>query len=292
MELSFLIVTKNRPEELGFTLKILKSFIDLTVHEVLVYIDGCRRTEDIVPKYNWVKWTIGEKNIGASPARNKLYKKAKGKILIGLDDDAHPISKNFIAEVEKEFEKNSNLGIISFQEVRGIFESDLIALSHANQSESYLTSDFIGCGFAISREVYNKTNGFPIWIDIYGEEPALALEVLDLNFEILFKNSIIVNHRVDREKRSRQGKNYYRFEKQLRNSIRYFLVYYPNPFLKIIKLLVHNFKKYAIKDIHYFKLFCKVCVTTLFQLFRILKFRSPVHKKTLENKLKLRALKY
>lgn len=292
MQLSFLIVTKNRPNELKFTLNKLRSLLDLSKHEVLVFVDGCHETQKIIQRYHWVKWTMGEKSVGASPARNKLYKKAKGKILIGLDDDAHPISNNFIAEVEKEFEKNNKLGIISFQEVRGIYESDFIALGYAKQGESYLTSDFIGCGFAISNEVYNKTNGFPVWIDIYGEEPALALEVLDLNYEILFKNSIIVNHRVNRKKRMKQGKNYFRFEKQLRNSIRYFLVYYPNPILKIIKLLIHNFLKYAIKDIHYFKLFCKVCLSTIFQLFNILKFRKPVNKKTLKYKLNLRALKY
>ena len=103
MQISFLIVTKNRPEELAFTLDKLKSFIDASIHEVLVFIDGCPETEALVTCYDWVNWIVTNKSISASPARNALYKNAKGKIFIGLDDDAHPISDNFIVEIEKEF---------------------------------------------------------------------------------------------------------------------------------------------------------------------------------------------
>ncbi|TGV04425.1 glycosyltransferase family 2 protein [Flavivirga rizhaonensis] len=292
MELSFLIVTKNRPEELSFTLRKLKSLIDLTVHEVLVLIDNCKETEAIVQEYDWVNWEISNKSISASPARNILYKKAKGNIFIGLDDDAHPISQNFISSIENEFQNNENLGIIAFQEVRGLFDSDEIALKHIKQEEPFFTNDFVGCGFAIKKDVYNATNGFPKWMDIYGEEPALAIEVLDLEYQILYKGSIIVNHRVDVEKRKIQGRNYFRFEHQLKNSIRYFLVYYPNPIIKIIKLLIHNFRKYALSDFKYFRLFLKVCVSNLFQIFNILKFRSPVKKETLYKKRTLTSLKY
>ncbi|NEW78276.1 MAG: glycosyltransferase [Gelidibacter sp.] len=292
MKLSFLIVTKNRPEALTFTLNKLKSLIDLSIHEVLVLSDGCTKTEAFVSQFSWVNWTIKTKSVSASPARNALYKKAKGTIFIGLDDDAHPISDNFIEQIENEFVNNKNLGIIAFQEVRGIFESDAIALSKATQKNSYFTNDFVGCGFAIKKEVYNTTRGFPLWVDIYGEESALALEVLDLGCDITYNSAIIINHRVDVEKRKQQGRNYFRFEKQLQNSIRYYLVYYPTPFLKIAKLLIHNFKKYGIKDIQYFKLYFKVCFSTVFQLFEILKYRKPVKKNTLQKKISLQSLKY
>jgi hypothetical protein len=57
-----------------------------------------------------------------------------------------------------------------------------------------------------------KTNGFRTWIDIYGEEPCLSIEVLDLDFGHLYTNQVAVNHRVDGAKRKLQGKNYFRFE--------------------------------------------------------------------------------
>ncbi|MGB6269840.1 MAG: glycosyltransferase family 2 protein [Olleya sp.] len=292
MRISFLIVTKNRPEDLALTLNKLKSMLDLSIHEVLVFIDGCSKTEGITANFDWVHWTVSKQSISASPARHALYKKAKGNIFIGLDDDAHPLSPNFIKEVESTFEANKNLGIIAFQEVRGLFQSDETALNHSKNLEPYFTNDFVGCGFAIKKEVYDTTNGFPVWIDIYGEEPALALEVLDSGYSILFQPNIKVNHRIDVEKRKLQGRNYFRFERQLKNTIRYYLVYYPKPSKKVVKTLWHNFKKYALKDLTYFKSFAKVVFNTIFNLFKILKYRKPVKQQVITQKLNLKGLKY
>ena len=293
MELSILIVTKNRPEDLAITLNKLVSLIDLSFHEVLVFIDGCRKTELLIAKYPWVQWHFSSISLGASPARNKLYKKAKGKLFIGLDDDAHPISSDFIVRIQKVFLDYKTVGIIAFQEIRGVFLTDNEALKNAEpEVNCYSTNDFIGCGFAIKKEAYDNTNGFPVWIDIYGEESCLAIEVLDLGYEIRYENTIIVNHRVDKKKRLRQGGNYFRFEKQLKNTINYYLVYYPKPMRKIARLLFHNFKKYALKDHKYFQLFCKSIFITLKELNSVLKHRKPVDKRTLQKMETLKSIKY
>ncbi|MFD1294261.1 glycosyltransferase family 2 protein [Lutibacter holmesii] len=292
MQISFLIVTKNRPEDLALTLNKLKVLIDVSIHEVLVFIDGCSKTEVIIANFDWVKWIIVKDSISASPARCALYKKAKGTIFIGLDDDAHPLTPNLILQVEQAFTANTNLGIIAFQEVRGLFEADQVALKNSKTLESYFTNDFIGCGFAIKKDVYEATNGFPVWIDIYGEETAVALEVLDLGYDILYEPNIKVNHRIDGEKRKQQGRNYFRFGRQLKNTLRYYIVYYPNPTKKVIKTLWHNFKKYALKDWSYFKSFVVVVFSTPFKLPKILKYRQPVKSKTIKAILNLKPLKY
>jgi len=292
MQISFLIVTKNRPEDLALTLKKLKSLMDFSIHEVLVFIDGCSKTETITIDFDWVNWTVSKKSISASPARHILYKKAQGDLFVGLDDDAHPLSQNFISTIQARFSTNNNIGIIAFQEVRGVFISDEEALQQSKSIKSYYTNDFIGCGFAIKKEVYTATNGFPVWIDIYGEEPALALEVLDLGYQIIYDPRIIVNHRIDIEKRKLQGRNYFRFERQLNNAIRYYLVYYPKPIKKVLKTLLHNFKKYALTDIRYFKSFITVVFKVIINLFKILKFRQPVKQETIEKKQRLKGLNY
>lgn len=288
MQISFLIVTKNRPEALAFTLNKLKSQIDLAVHEVLVFIDGCPETEQIIAQFEWVHWNVSKKSISASPARNQLYKKAIGKIFIGLDDDAHPISAQLIEQVEALFNENESLGIVAFQEVKGIYASDAQALQQAKKGSSFLTNEFIGCGFAVRKSVYEATHGFPAWMTIYGEETAVSFEVLDLGFEILYANDLVVNHRVDRDKRALSGRNYYRFEHQLRNGLRLYFIYYPNPSYVMAKLLVHNFTKYALKNFHYFRLFFKVVFGFLFCLGSLFKLRKPIKKATL---VKARALK-
>lgn len=292
MQISFLIVTHNRPEELIFTLNKLKHLIDLAIHEVLVCIDGCDKTELLINNFNWVKWTVLKKSVGASPARQVLYKKAEGTIFIGLDDDAHPVSPNFISNVEAVFEKNENLGVVAFQEIRGFFDDDLLALQSSRSLKYHFTNEFVGCGFAITKEAYNSTNGFPVWMDIYGEETAVSIEVLDAGYDMLYAPDIKVNHRVNVKKRKKEEKNYFRFECLLKNTMAFYLVYYSNPYLKIVKTLYHNFAKYALTDFKYFKRFFSGCFSVLFNLKTILKYRKPVKKSTLLKKQNLKTLTF
>lgn len=294
MQTSILIVSKNRKKELEFTLKLLSQMLDFSIQEVLVFLDGC--TDDscvLKDKMDWVRWYSSEKSIGASAARHYLYPKARGEFLIGLDDDAHPLKIDFIEQTITIYQKNPNVGIISFQEIKGIFNSDEEALTKFEaKEEEYYCSDFIGCGFAIRKDVYGLTRGFPVWIDIYGEESCLAIEVLSKGFDIMYSNKIKVNHRVDREERKRMGQNYFRFGKQLKNTTYYYLVYYPFPLVKILKLYWHNFRKYALTDIKCFKIFFNVIFEVLLNISKILKYRKPINETIIYKMQYLSALKY
>lgn len=293
MEIAILIVTRNRPEELVITLDKLSCLLDLSLHEVLVFIDGCKQTESLIAQYPWVHWECSSISLGASPARNVLFKKGKGSIFIGLDDDAHPLSKDFITLTQKIFNEDKKVGIVAFQEVRGVFVDDQEARHHAASIiERYATNDFVGCGFAIRKDVYQQTNGFPVWIDIYGEESCVGIEVLDLGYEIRYDNTIVVNHRVDRVLRINQRRNYFRFEKQLKNTIYYYLVYFRNPFFKIAKLLFHNFKKYGMENRTYFQLFWKSVFCVIKEFSQVIKYRKPVQQSTLRKMNNLRGIKY
>ena len=291
MEISFLIVTKNRPEELQFTLNQLLRIFDAVHHEVLVFIDDCTATEKLQSQFNWVTWHVSNKSISASPARHFLYQKAQGEIFIGLDDDAHLISENPVKTITSYFKANQNLGILAFLEIKGLFENPEKELEYRDKEE-FQTTEFIGCGFAIRKNVYNKTNGFPTWIDIYGEETCLSIEVMDLDYDIYFTNQVAVNHRVDIQKRRQQGKNYFRFQKQLQNSFRIYIGYYPDPLFKILCLLWHNFKKYAIVDKIYFKLYCLAIANMIGSILMMIKIRKTMTAQTQKNLKNLKGISY
>ncbi len=289
MKISFLIVTRHRPEELSFTLNKLKQLIQPEIHEVLVFIDACPDTEQIVSHFQWVKWYRSQNHLGASPARNQLYQHATGMIWIGLDDDAHPIGDHFIERVLSRFRESEKTAIIAFQEVRGIFENDLVALKTAREGIPFHASEFVGCGFAIRKEVYQQTDGFPVWMDIYGEESALSLEVIDLGYDIIYDFSIMVNHRKDVVKRTLENKNYFRFEKQLVNVVKFYLVYYKKPIYFIVRALFHNFKKYAITDFTYLWRFLKAIFTILISLPETWAYRKPVENSSIKRFRSLKA---
>jgi len=280
---SVLIVSKNRKEELDKTLNILEGFIDKELHEIKVFLDGCTDSSlELEQKYPWVIWQVSEISLGASKARSILYASALGDLLFGFDDDSHPLQNNFIQLTKELFLENPKLGIIAFKEIKGKFENNVIPIEHENQD--ILVNDFLGCGFCVKREVYNSTRGFPVWIDIYGEEVCVALETLEKGYDILYTNKISVNHRVDVAFRKLQGANYFRFGKQLKNTSFFYLVYYPFPLLlkKIARLYFLNFKKYALQDKYYLKEYWKAAKINLLAIPKILKFRQTVSKETLK----------
>ena len=294
MRASIVIVSKNRKDDLALTLITLKSMIEFEEDEVLVFLDGCEdQSVLLIDQFNWVKWFTSDKSIGASGARHQLYPKAKGQFLIGLDDDAHPLHSDFIARTLSVFERYPTVGIVAFQEIKGVFISDQEVLNQVDSlTEEYITNEFIGCGFAIRTEAYNATNGFPVWIDIYGEESCVAIEVIAKGHDILYTNTIKVNHRVNVIERKKVGQNYFRFGKQLKNSTYYFLVYYPQPLSNILKLYWHNFNKYALRDIKCFKIFCSVSIEVLRGIPKVLPYRKPVSALILDKMRRVKGLRF
>lgn len=294
MQASILIVSKNRKEDLVKTLRIIDFLIDKSQVEVLVFLDGCSDgSEDLIQELNWVQFFVSGKSIGASAARHKIYPLANSEILIGLDDDAHPLNSNFISQIENLFNKNPNVGILAFEEIKGVFISDEEAFAQSeDKHKQFLCSEFIGCGFAMRKSVYDITNGFPVWIDIYGEESCLSIEVLAKGYDILYTNEIKINHRVNKEQRKLNKQNYFRFGKQLKNSTYYYLVYYPFPLIKILKLYRHNFIKYALTDANCFRIFFKIILEVCLNTPKVLKYRKPIDSSFIEKIKHLSAIKY
>lgn len=294
MQASILIVSKNRKHELLKTLRIIDSLIDRSQVEVLVFLDGCTdNSEFLVVELEWVRWFVSSKSIGASAARHQIYPLANAEILIGLDDDAHPLNKDFVNLTEILFQDNPNVAVLAFEEVKGVFATDSQAIEQSEKiAKQFFCADFIGCGFAIRKSAYMAINGFPIWIDIYGEESCVSIEIMAKGHDILYTNQVKINHRVNKEERKLKKQNYFRFGKQLKNSTYYFLVYYPIPFHGILKLYWHNFKKYALMDWEYFKIYFTTVFVALINTPRILKYRNPVDKNLILKMRSLSALKF
>ncbi|MDC0408573.1 glycosyltransferase, partial [Flavobacteriaceae bacterium] len=182
MKFSIIIVSHNRKEELKQTLDLINLIRDKSRCEIIVHLDGCSdSSHDLVSQYLDVNWTFSAEKIGASPSRNIAFNLAQGEIIIGLDDDSHPIDSDFFDTINDIFLNNEKVGILAMKEIRiPGWQGD--ELGQANSElEEYLTNEFIGCGFAIRREVYSQITGFPKWMSIYGEEACVSIQVLNIN---------------------------------------------------------------------------------------------------------------
>ena len=287
---SILIVTKNRVKDLDVTLKTLEKTTSRKDVEVLVLSDGCLESKSFLDtNYPLLKSFYLKKSIGASPARNALYKKAQGDYLIGLDDDSNFITDDYLIKIENIF-KNEKVGVVAFKEIKSLKLGKKLKFN----TESFYTNEFIGCGFCIKKQVYNQIRGFPMWMDIYGEEACVAIEVLDKGYKIFYTDAIAVHHRVDKSKRRLDNHDIFRFKKLLLNGNKYFLVYLPSIMLPkpLIKIFIHNFSKYALIDLKYFFAFLGVYLKLIIQMGYLLKNRRPVSKSTIMNKKQTKSLKF
>ncbi|PHR88838.1 MAG: family 2 glycosyl transferase [Leeuwenhoekiella sp.] len=287
LEASICIVSKNRKSELNKTLQWIDLNVDLNQTEVLICLDGCSDDSRLLAeKFSDFQWLVLQESIGASPARNKLYRRSKGAIIFGFDDDANPVEKDFICTAKNLFKSNPKVGILAFREIR-----DLTVLSECRNKVNieFLCREFIGCGFAIKREVYFKTNGFPTWMKIYGEESCVSVEVTDSGFDILFSSDLTVLHRVNLLTRKEQGHDEYRFKNQLINSSKFYLVYYPfrSWLFKLGGLYYHNFIKYAVLNRSFFFNFFQAGIATALFVLKLPKYRKVLQLDTLQKMIDL-----
>jgi GT2 family glycosyltransferase len=280
---SICIVSKNRSQELDRTLKILNVLTKDQSCEILVGLDGC--TDDslqLTNKYHHVKWSHWDTSVGASPARKIIFDKAQGDIIFGFDDDAHPLNPDFLVRTTAFFDQHPDAGVISFEEIKGIYSQDIEAMKEHKEDIVFKCSSFVGCGYAMKRKAYRETNGWPQWMKVYGEEGCLSLELLNLNYDIYYCSNISVNHRVNRKSRVNSGANKFRFEQQLINTVGFYLVYFPSRylFLKVIKLLYHNLIKYGLKDFKMLIVYLRAVSKIAASLPKFYRQRKVVSKET------------
>ncbi len=243
---SICIVTHNRKAELKLTLDKVLELID-TNTEVIVGLDGCTDgTNSLKSEFPNVIWIEFPKNIGASSARRLVYEKAKGDYIFGFDDDSHPVTGDFVKKTIQIFNNNPHLGILAFRIYNGLHlpEAQILDKGIGN---SYACSEFAGCGYAITRKAYLVSGGFPKWMHIYGEESYVSLKAFEKGYHCSYEPSILVHHRINKEARSSDGYQKFRFGLQLKNNLVLFLKLYPFPLniRSLIKCTFHNFFKYG-----------------------------------------------
>jgi GT2 family glycosyltransferase len=267
---SILIVTYNRRAELEQTLNVIQHLLEEEL-EVLVWDDASTdETLELAEKFSFVKWFSGKERVGGSKARSQLYVKARGKYLIGLDDDANPLDDNILEKVKLIFENEPATGLLAFRLYWGL-KTLTTEEKYKNPGKSFTAADFAACGFAIRREAFIFCGGFPKWMNIYGEETYLALRIYQNGYSIRYSPEILVQHRVDIKQRRQKERMQFWYYNQLLNMSRLYLLMFPlkvglNAFFRLYK---HNFLKYGITSWSLFRLSLKAMFKSLFDFPRL-----------------------
>lgn len=192
--ISVILITYGRKKELE---SCLDSILKQEYHDYeLIIVDNnedelisnylkelISRIKDKNENIDKVRYYIMNKNLGVTGGRNFGIKKAKGDILVFIDDDAFLENKNAFQKIHTDFFKDSQIGALSFKVVNYYSKKiERKEFPHKNKrlnpDKQFETSYFIGAGHAIKKEIFDK-------IGLYSEDFFYGMEELDLSFKII-----------------------------------------------------------------------------------------------------------
>jgi GT2 family glycosyltransferase len=200
---SFMIATHNRVGELEKTL--VSCFEqDWPAIEVIVVDDASAdgTSERVASQYPRVKLIRHEKNRGSIASRNEILRLAKGKYIIGLDDDSRFITPDGCRRVVERLEAEPDLGIISFEAIGP--ENPATMSAEGRQCGEWHCSSFAACGVAIRKSMLEKTGAFVEYFYHAYEEPDLCIRAWDAGYRVLQWNNAVVYHEFSALNRNEQ----------------------------------------------------------------------------------------
>ena len=227
--ISILVITYGREEELIKTLTDINSYNKEVIELLILDNNDTNKLENYIKKIFKenkkiiLRYFNNKINYGVALGRNYLIERAKGDILITLDDDIEIEDINdLIFKVKNYFEKNSEVGCLAFN-IKNYYTKNRLRheIPHGNKKlnfeENLFTYYYIGAGHAIRKKVYNKCGLYPEDLGKYGgEERDLSFRILEKNYKILYVADIIIFHKVSPNGRMPKiEEEYFRYRNQL-----------------------------------------------------------------------------
>jgi len=222
---TLIITTKNRLEDLQYTLTQISSILNLPEVKCIICDDGSTDgTSDFVQdNYPNIQRIRHKKSLGLIASRNELMSLVQTDYAISIDDDLHFLSEQPLNEIDAYFQKNPNCGLIGFR----IFWSKQAPTSTETSEVALRMKSFAGGAHAWRMSAWRKTSGYPAWFVFHGEEDFAAYELFKKNIEIHYLPSVLVHHRVDLKERKKQADYALRLRRSLRSGWSLYLMFFP-----------------------------------------------------------------
>ncbi len=221
--ISIVFLNYNRLEETRLTIKKLLECKEIDCNIEIIAIDN--GSTDGTREYlselgDSVETILLDRNYGIE-GYNKGFEISKGDVIIVLDDDSH-VEIDTIKRVKELFTNNKNLAIVAFK----IIDKDGKRFNtwHIPSKDVYQESfAFVGCGFAIRKDIFKEIGFYPSKFFIYHNEIAVAIKVKLLGYKIIYDPLCVAVHRTGGNQRDPSRRIYY----TLKNSLILIWMYYP-----------------------------------------------------------------
>lgn len=155
---------------------------------------------------------------------NEAFKIAQGKYILVLDDDSAPCDNNIFRNFTRIFESSPKIGAIACHIIDETSQDQWSWHLPANK-ESGISTAFVGCGFAIRRELFKSIGWYPKSFFIYENEAKVAFEIRKAGYEIYYDKTCLIQHRGNLAQRPGWRRVFY----PTRNNLWLIRQYYPPP---------------------------------------------------------------
>ncbi|MEZ4795942.1 MAG: glycosyltransferase family 2 protein [Flavobacteriaceae bacterium] len=222
---SILITTKNRLNELSFTLQKITYLLEREDVECIICDDGSNDgTYDyIVKQYPDIEIFKNQSSKGLIYSRNRLLKKTKAQYAISLDDDLHFITENPLKHIETFFKQNPTCAVMTFR----IYWNLEPPVSTAHHRKIERVNSFAGGAHAWRMEDWKTIPDYPEWFMFYGEEEFASFNLFKAQKHIYYYPDILCHHRVNLNMRKKEKDYIFRQRRSLRSGWYLYLMFYP-----------------------------------------------------------------
>ncbi len=236
IKVSILISTKNRCEDLLFSLHKIKYLLSPNV-TCVVFDDGSTDETSKKVQSDFPEVILHQNQVskGYIYCRNKMLNETDADFAISLDDDAHFETQNPIGIITDYFKNHPNCGLIATR----IFWGKEILANTSCPEQPQIVKSFIGCGHIWRMKAWNTIPNYPEWFQFYGEENFASLQLFKMKWQIHYVPKLFVQHRVDLKRRTQTNQDFaYRHRRSLRADwCNYFLFF---PLQKVPRKLLYS----------------------------------------------------
>lgn len=226
MTVSLIILTCNRKDSVSALLSDIKRQVRQPDEIIVVDNNSSDGTSAYLamsfPEVQAVKL---EKNMGAA-GRNEGIKRARGEIIVTLDDDVFFGDTGGIKKIVEIFKKNKDIVALNFK-ILDHETRDLLSFNwfHPYKMEDYADTDFITDyisegAVAFRREIFDRVGYYPKEFFISHEGPDLAYRILDAGYNIHYSPDIEVLHKCSTQHRDSWRNTYYDTRNQIWLAVR------------------------------------------------------------------------
>jgi GT2 family glycosyltransferase len=226
-KLSIVFLNYNRIQETRYTLTQLSHLLEETRHEIeVIAIDNGSTDgtyEFLQTQTDWVRVVRLSTNTGIA-GYNEGFKQAKGDYLLVLDDDSHPVDEQTLNRLIQCLDTRPDVGIVAcrIESLKG----EAVFTWHLPKNDAPGPSmAFVGCGFAIRRDLFEQIGWYPEDFFLYQNEIEVAIQVMRGGYKIYYDPVCRVAHRQSPHGRSSWRQVYY----PTRNTIWLIRRYFPFP---------------------------------------------------------------